>query len=198
MTVPTPQEIARGCLLRILAQPGRYKQETWQTVAAGELNLPDDDDPDRFDGIEVSCATTGCVAGTAAMLAGDVGLLQEENLRTLRRLQLRNPKAALSIGTVRTQSGEHVSIQARGRELLGLSHSDASWLFAGHRTLAEVVYALKELSDGQPISKRGISNMSPEEWKALSNYRVTPVVKRKVVTPEAQARQRVAAPHRDS
>ncbi|MEI7780335.1 MAG: hypothetical protein WCJ18_00245 [Planctomycetota bacterium] len=175
MTQLSPQDYARGCLLRIVAQPGRYDQQTWQTVATADVTMP------RSGIAEASCATTGCVAGTAAMLAGDVGIVRESDIRTIAG------KSLYMIGSVTTKDGRRRGIRERGKELLGLSESDSSWLFSGDRKLPEVVNALIELSEGRPLSYKTSSAMTQQERDALKNYRVPPAVKRKSVpaTPAA-------------
>jgi hypothetical protein len=170
LTELTPQEAARGCLLRIVAQPGRYDQGTWQTVTV--------DDIEGFDqrGIaEVSCATTGCVAGTAAMLAGDVGIASQFD-RTSRK-----GRDVYSISKVVTQAGRTIGIKDRGRQVLGLSATEANWLFEGHRSLPEVINALIELSEGQPLGFKHQSDMTNDEIAALKKYRVPRPVKRQSV-----------------
>ena len=165
------QDYARGCLLRIVAQPGRYDQKTWQTVAVGDVP-----EPPRYGGeSEVACPTTGCVAGTAAMLAGDVGIVRGDDVRNV------NGKRLYMINAVATQTGERRNIKERGQELLGLSYEDSNWLFSGDRLLPEVVNALIELSEGRQLSYRAVSEMTAPERDALMKYRVPPAVKRKVV-----------------
>lgn len=177
----TPQEIARGCLLRIVAQPGRYDQGTWQTVNVDQI------DPNAFGRIEVECATTGCVAGTAAMLVGDHGIAYAGDVTT------RRGRRILQMSRVRTRDGHTVDIMRRGKELLGLEDHESGWLFDGYRQLPEVVNALIELSEGRKLSKRTIDDMTPEEITRLKNYRVPPVVKRQSV-PAQPATPNVTAP----
>lgn len=177
----TPQDYARGCLLRIVAQPGRYDQETWQTIGVNEVDFR------GSNGVrEVECPTTGCVAGTAAMLAGDRGIANEFD-RTMR-----NGKEVISIGKVITEGGSIVGIKDRGRQLLNLSYDDADWLFSGTRLLPEVVNALIELSEGRPLSRKHQSAMTGDEIRALKNYRVPPVVRRQSVPAEPAVPTRVA------
>ena len=173
------QEYALGCLMRIVAQPGRYDQGTWQTIDADDVDMPNDGR------IEVSCATTGCVAGTVAMLAGDKGIVTDGNTF------MRKGKLYYDINRVITEKGRTVSVRDRGAELLELDECESSWLFSGGRLLPEVVYALIELSEGKQISKRTMDEMTPEEIEKLKNYRPTPAVKRQrvpaaPVTPQAQ------------
>ena len=178
----TPQEYARGCLLRIVAQPGRYDQTTWQTIGVEEV------DGFGSDGTaEVSCATTGCVAGTAAMLAGDVGIANLYDRTS------RDGKEVYSIGKVLTKAGRTVGIRQRGREVLGLSEEDANWLFDGHRRLPEVINALIELSEGQPLSRKHVSNMTKPEREALRSYRVPKPVKRQAVPAQPAAPGQLSA-----
>lgn len=178
----TPQEFARGCLLRIVAQPGRYDQQTWQTVAATDVT--------EFGGngtAAAECPTTGCVAGTAAMLAGDVGVVHEFDTT------MRNNKRFYMINSVRTAEGRKVGIRSRGAELLALSEQDAAWLFDGYRKLPEVVCALIELSEGKPLSKTRQDDMTEGDIKRYMNYRVPPVVKRQSVPAQPAVPNRVHA-----
>ena len=181
----TPQDYARGCLLRVVAQPGRYDQGTWQTALPEELST-------SFRGryAEVSCPTTGCVAGTAAMLAGDVGLAREHRLINV------NGQERYTISNVRTANGKTVEIRERGRQLLGLDEQQASWLFSGERKLPEVVQALIELSSGEQLSYRMERSMSDAEKHALKNYRVPSPTKRKSVAAAPNAPTPVKAKHR--
>lgn len=178
----TPQEYARGCLLRIVAQPGRYDQGTWQTINA------DDVDPNAQGRIEIECATTGCVAGTAAMLAGDRGIAYAGDVTS------RKGRKILQINRVITERGKTMDIMRRGRELLNLDEHESCWLFDGGRKLPEVVNALIELSEGRKLSKKMIHEMSNEEITRLKNYRVPPVVKRQSV-PAEPVTPRIAVPH---
>lgn len=178
----TPQEVARGCLLRIVAQPGRYDQGTWQTIDVDQV------DPNATGRIEVECATTGCVAGTAAMLAGDRGIAYADEATS------RGGRRILQINRVITERGKTIDIMRRGRELLGLDEHDSCWLFDGSRKLPEVVNALIELSEGRKLSKTRIHEMSNAEIARLKNYRVPPAVKRKSV-PAAPSLPKVSAPH---
>lgn len=168
----TPQEIARGCLLRIVAQPGRYEQQTWQTVVAEDVAMP------RNGRAEVSCATTGCVAGTAAMLAGDRGLAIDGHTR------IRNGRLMYDISTVITATGKQIGIRERGQDLLGLTDGQSGWLFDGSRRLPEVVNALVELSESRPLSYKLEADMTDEEVQKLMNYRIPKLVKRQHVPAE--------------
>ena len=186
----TPQDYARGCLLRVVAQPGRYDQGTWQTALPEELSSPFKGRGGGRQYAEVSCPTTGCVAGTAAMLAGDVGLAQEHRVINV------NGQDRYTISNVRTASGKNVEIRERGRQLLGLTPDQSNWLFAGERKLPEVVQALIELSNGQELSYRRAHTMSAEEKRALENYRVPAPTKRKSVAAAPNAPVPVTARHR--
>ena len=172
----TPQEIARGCLLRIVAQPDRYDQGTWQTIDATHPELLSQL-KEGGGAAEVTCSTTGCVAGTAAALAGDRSCVHPLDRTT------RDGRRIYMISEVITAAGRRYTIRDRGQQLLGLSDDDAAWLFAGHRVLPEVVNALAELAEGKPLSRRMAGDMSGEEIRQLRNYRVQPVVKRQRVSP---------------
>lgn len=174
----TAQEIARGCLLRIVAQPGRYEQQTWQTVVADQVDLGD------ATSVEVACATTGCVAGTAAMLAGDRGIAHKG------MTHMRRGTRVYDISHVITESGRKLDIRQRGQELLEISHDAANWLFSGSRTLPEVVNALIELSEGRPLSFRMDSDMTLAEQKSLMKYRVPKQIKRQYVAADGAVADR--------
>lgn len=178
----TPQEVARGCLLRIVAQPGRYDQGTWQTINLDQV------DPNATGRIEVECATTGCVAGTAAMLAGDRGIAYADEATS------RGGRRILQISRVITEHGKTIDIMRRGQQLLDLEEHESCWLFDGYRKLPEVVNALIELSEGRKLSKKLVADMTQEEIVRLKNYRVPPAVKRKSV-PAAPSLPKVSAPH---
>lgn len=172
MSQLTPQEIARGCLLRIVAQPGRYEQNTWQTVQGDSVD---------FGGqnvVNISCPTTGCVAGTAAMLAGDQAIVRKYDR------YLKGKEFWYSINEVITPTGKRADIRQRGQELLQLDDADSAWLFAGGRELPEVVNALVELSEGKTLSRRTVGEMSKQERDALMQYRVPKPVKKQRVPAE--------------
>jgi hypothetical protein len=175
--VMTAQDLARGCLLRLTNEPSRYHQQSWQTVAR---DLVDFGPGGRA---EVSCQTTGCVAGTVSMMAGDRGLVHQDESP-----QRVNGVDVFSINQVIRPDGRIVDIRRRGQELLGLSDADASWLFNGDRKLPEVIFALTELAEGKAISKRSSSDMDVEERAKLSKYRVKPTVNRQHVTKKAPAK----------
>ena len=131
----------------------------------------------------MSCATTGCVAGTVAMLAGDVGIVQRNGKFTRGGIDF------YDINTVITETGRRHNIRQRGQDLLELSERDASWLFAGTRKLPEVVNALIELSEGREITRREVSDMTQEERDGLMKYRVPKIVKRQNVPAQQNAPQ---------
>lgn len=175
--VMTARDLAKGCLLRLTNEPKRYHQQSWQTVAR---DLVDFGPGGRA---EVSCQTTGCVAGTVSMMAGDRGIVHSDESR-----QRVNGIDVFSINQVIRADGRVVDIRRRGQELLELSDQDASWLFSGDRKLPEVIFALTELAEGKPISHRHNSDMDADERAKLSKYRVKPTVNRQHVTKKAPAK----------
>lgn len=175
--VMTAQDLARGCLLRLTNEPDRYHQQSWQTVARDLVNFG------PGGRAEVSCQTTGCVAGTVSMMAGDRGVVhQDESPTRVHGVDV------FSINQVIRPDGRIVDIRRRGQELLGLSDQDASWLFNGDRKLPEVIFALTELAEGKEISRRNSSEMDADERTKLSKYRVKPAIKRQHVTKKAPAK----------
>jgi hypothetical protein len=174
--VMTAQDLARGCLLRLTNEPDRYHQQSWQTVARDLVNFG------PSGRAEVSCQTTGCVAGTVSMMAGDRGVVHNESPMRVNGIDV------FSINQVIRPDGRVVDIRRRGQELLGLSDQDASWLFNGDRKLPEVIFALTELAEGKEISRRNSSEMDADERTKLSKYRVKPAVNRKHVTKKAPAK----------
>lgn len=180
----TPEEYARGCLYRITNDPTQYDQETWQSVAESLVSFPPGESH-----IEVSCQTTGCVAGTASMLAGDKAIIEKHyaDVRRVKGVQ------SYIIGKVITQSGKRVDISERGRQLLNLDHSDSAWLFCGDRTVPEVVQALRELMEGNVLSRRTESEMNADEIAELKAFRLEPPkAAKKVKKVQQEAKQKVA------
>lgn len=176
----TAQDYARGCLLRITNDPDSYDQSTWQTVATEDVNFTDGEGQSTA---EVSCQTTGCVAGTASMLAGDLGIVTADEPHMIVK-----HKAVYPIYDVITKAGEVLGIKERGAKLLELGNYDAEWLFESYRTLPEVINALIELSEGKALTQREASDMSRDEIDRLTKYKVTPKVTRKLVAKKAPAK----------
>lgn len=157
----SPQDYARACLLRITNEPDWYAQGTWLTVATDEVDWGDNGRA------QVSCQTTGCVAGTASMLAGDLGMVT-----ILSDTMTVGGRRVFAIHDIVTKAGDQMSVRSRGKELLGLSEDQANWLFDSCRELPEVVQALTELSEGKPMSCRHVGDMDEVEVDRLTNYRV--------------------------
>jgi hypothetical protein len=134
--------------------------------------------------MEVSCQTTGCVAGTASILAGDLGILTDEDSTIMK-----NGRRVFPIHDIIKANGDVMSVRSRGKELLGLTEDQANWLFDGYRQLPEVVNALIELSEGKDMTYRPIDQMDDDEIKRLENHRVRPTVARKHVAKKAAAKR---------
>lgn len=92
----------------------RWNQETWATKEKLEP--------------KARCQTACCIAGGAVVLAGGRFLYDKRELR----------EDGIVDVTDCFYKGEEHSIEALGRELLGLSHREADELFDGDNTLTEV------------------------------------------------------------
>jgi hypothetical protein len=167
------QELADDILKRITWYPESYNQSTWQTLGRSLLKklLPKGgstrklikERPDKKPTLQ-NCQTTGCIAGTASILAGDIPSvwLTEEGV---------SGTGSLMVESVITEDGQERTIQARGAELLCLSTDEQDWLFSASRTVPEVVYALREISAGKPISGLYEMNMTREQKAEIVAYR---------------------------
>lgn len=176
----TPVDYAKGCLRHIANDPKSYDQKTWQTVDEDAVaGLPKNNKGQ----VEVSCQTTGCVAGTVSIMAGDVGLMYpNESLRTIRG------KSVYAINEVLTKAGQKRYISERGRELLRLTESEATWLFSSDRQLSEVINALLEIIDGGRITRKNLEAMTDEEADRLEAYKYKSPVVRKHLPRKAAAK----------
>lgn len=81
--------------------------------------------------LNTGCRTTGCVAGWAVILHAPEGSLIDSG------------------DNVVLPNGQAVFASSYGQEALALDDVRASWLFGGHRTQDEVLFALDAIAAGQ-------------------------------------------------
>jgi len=179
MSAPTEertecQKMADDILKRITWYPESYDQRTWQTVGQKLLRklMPKGGSSRKLQQelkakgapTLANCQTTGCIAGTASILAGDVPdiHLNEDSHWA---------GSTLQASSVLDENGRAHSIQDRGAKLLCLSMSEQEWLFAASRTVLEVVHALREISAGKRISRLSQHSMSAEQRKEIQEFR---------------------------
>lgn len=117
---------------KILFEPTQHKQDKWMTVVGdiGQINA----------GAEVSCPTTGCVAGWACALSGDVAVLYDEHRR-----YTDDDKVVYTVYDVKDKNGTFWEIEERAINLLGLSWDDANDLFDEDNDRAYVLEYLDDL-----------------------------------------------------
>lgn len=100
---------------------------------------------DAYEGKElVSCASAGCIAGTACMQAGD--LISIKNL-TLIGGRRNSGYMVMNVHPV-DNYGATVSVGTRGAELLGLTENEANALFEADNRIEQLKVALQMLIDG--------------------------------------------------
>lgn len=122
----------------IKKSPAKHDQTNWFSVSSDVVKFEDGSVA------KVSCGTTACVAGWASSLAGDVLVIQPHDWD--------EDEQMFRPSNVQTLEGNTVYIENRGREVLGLTHNEAEYLFDQNRTRAEVLDNLKALIQGQQIA----------------------------------------------
>jgi hypothetical protein len=173
--------MADDILKRITWYPESYDQGSWQTVARGFLKklMPRGGNTKRMVREAAAkaaaakdarptlqnCQTTGCIAGTASILAGDIPAV------AVNEDDVSYGYGKLSVHSVITEDGTERDIQQRGAELLCLDSREHQWLFAGGRTVTEVVYALREISAGKRVSCKHEVEMTAKERQEIAEYR---------------------------
>lgn len=170
---PDCRELADDILKRITWYPESYDQNQWQTVAVGFLRrlMPKGGSTKTMVKEKQAaaptlqnCQTTGCIAGTASILVGDVPAVSFP-------AGIPDYGGDTSVGSVITPEGEERAIQDRGAELLCLTSDEQEWLFAGSRTVPEVVWALREIHAGKRISQLYEHRMTDEQKADIRAYR---------------------------
>lgn len=120
----TPAQIAEEVIRRIQDYPETYDQTEWWSKLVGDTNIHVPYSrltPTDFNINEMSeCGSTACVAGHTIAVGIKNNLISQ-----------------YIIGT---------SVPARN--LLGLSYAEGNYLFNGGRSKDEVLYALKEIVNG--------------------------------------------------
>lgn len=105
--------------------------------------------------VAVSCGTTGCIAGWATALSGDVPVVQDSWVQELKdRAEYDNDEAGDVTQINQVYSPELkavVGVSARGQQLLGLNDQEASYCFSGDRTESEVLSYLDTLATGGKV-----------------------------------------------
>lgn len=98
--------------------------------------------------IGVSCPTTGCIAGWATSLAGDVMVVRADVLDDYRE-NLGSSEEHITTNEVWSEeTGRVEDLPARAQYLLGLTSEGRNFLFSEERTLAEVLNVLDTLATG--------------------------------------------------
>lgn len=115
---------------KILMEPDQHRQASWMTVQVDEP-LPR--------GTEISCPTTGCVAGWACAMSGDLALVDSASFEEF------DAEIVYTIWEVLTPKGQVLEIEERGAQLLGLDEYQAEELFDGQNSRDTVLKMLDDL-----------------------------------------------------
>lgn len=110
--------------------------------------------------VGVSCPTTGCIAGWATALSGDVMVVRKsfvdsfvEDEYYMDRLRENEILRVTTSDIWNHETGQIQSITARAQELLGADYDEKNYLFSEQRTLAEVLNVLDTVATGGKISE---------------------------------------------
>ena len=145
-----------------------WLQDAWGQVVVNEgsllpVEVPITKDQDNFPIehpqklFEVTCPTTGCVAGWAASLAGFPMAVANfySTTESLQEFIQRNEGQIYQVDNcIDKENNRLVSISDKGAELLRLDRDDKDWLFSGFRSQEEVLWALDQ------IAKKGCFDLS--------------------------------------
>lgn len=106
--------------------------------------------------LEVSCPTTGCVAGWATTLAG-MPMVYQSTLKGVRQTLEWGDDGVLETSHCKSLDGQNVEyLPDVAQELLGIGREERGWLFDGDRKVDEVLWALDN------IAKTG--TFDPDLW----------------------------------
>ena len=118
---------------KVLFEPKNHRQDYWMTYSSNVF---------LADNSEVSCPTTGCVAGWACQMSNDIGIVSNDEVVN----HLSNDQQIVySIFTVITPEGEVVEIEERAKDLLGLSWEEAEMLFDADNSRQDVLDMMDDL-----------------------------------------------------
>lgn len=130
---------------KVLSEPEKHKQDMWMTVTTAAT------EPLRG---EVSCPTTGCVAGWACQISGDHALIEDDE----GRFDKANGTITYEIWNVVTPENRVVDIEYRAQYLLGLSDEDANELFDAENSRDMVLRLLADLIFKAHLEKEKFSS----------------------------------------
>jgi len=108
---------------------------------------------------EVTCPTTGCVAGWATSLAGYPMALshlfgQSSEATATDIINDNLGQVFQSEDCIDKENQRLVSIPEKAAELLGLGDANREWLFSGYRDLKQVLWALDKIAETGTFSVR--------------------------------------------
>jgi hypothetical protein len=97
---------------------------------------------------QVTCPTTGCVAGWAASLAGfPMALTSFVNSDLSAIIDRNRGEVYQTDDCIDKEKKQLVSISDKGAELLNLNVDQKDWLFSGYRELKEVLWGLDQIAE---------------------------------------------------
>lgn len=135
------------------------------TVTETDATITKDRYGDPFFGtgskiLEVTCPTTGCVAGWAASLAGYPMAIHagwtNQSLATI--LDKNRGEVYQTDDCIDKEENRLVSISDKGAELLCLNESQKDWLFSGYREIKEVLWGLDKIAETGTFNVNEIPN----------------------------------------
>lgn len=107
--------------------------------------------------VGVSCGTTGCIAGWATSLSGDIPVVDQSDfdyaVSSYQEGYYNEHDNYIISNVYSPDLGVVVEISARGRVLLGMSEVESDWAFNQDRTEAEVLDYLDVLATGGKVSQ---------------------------------------------
>lgn len=145
----------------VLANPERHHQQTWAKVDPRELDKATrltkrrneyELEPGGFIDLNISCGTTGCLAGWACALEGDKMYIPGAVFANSFPYNHMTEDEQLTISNVVTPEGEITELSERAIKHLGLPSDDgeltADKLFAPDNTLGYLRQAILQILNG--------------------------------------------------
>ena len=117
---------------------------------------------------EVTCPTTGCVAGWATSLAGYPMALshlfgQSSEATATDIINDNLGQVFTSEDCIDKDNQRLVSIPEKAAELLGLGDANREWLFSGYRELKQVLWALDKIAETGTFNLRDAERETDDE-----------------------------------
>lgn len=122
----------------LILEPNKHDQDSWASIPADLVKFNDGGTA------KVSCGTAGCVAGWATYFAGDKYLVDGHS-------EYDEDTGIYYPTIVVAKNNKAIRLEARARDLLGLSYDEADYLFDSEPSTAETIVTLTRLIAGEQI-----------------------------------------------